>query len=152
MFEQQQKIIMPLGFYFMLFSLFINPIDECIRQIKSPDIGGYTKFDEVPYDFIRKRLSVVAAFNGRHIMITKGSFKTILETCCKVENSCGVLSDIGGTIAELENQFDEFSRKGFRVIALSYKDVTGDPVINKDDEKEMIFLGFLIFSDPIKKA
>ena len=131
---------------------FTNPIDECIRQIENPDIAGYTKCDEVPYDFIRKRLSVVVGFNDRHIMVTKGSFKTILKTCCKVENSFGVVNDIDGSVKDLESQFDEFSMKGFRVIAVSYKDVTGDPVINKDDEEKMIFLGFLIFSDPIKKG
>ena len=59
---------------------FTNPLDEAIRNL--PDnIDGYEKVDEVPYDFIRKRLSIAVGFHGRHFLITKGAFKNILEVC-----------------------------------------------------------------------
>ena len=130
---------------------FTNPIDESIRQFKNIDISQYEKFDEVPYDFIRKRLSIVAGVNERHVMVTKGAFNNVIEVCNKAEDSLKNILSIG-EIRNLQEKFEQFSNEGFRVIALSYKDVTGDPVINKDDEQDMIFLGFLIFSDPPKKG
>lgn len=127
---------------------FTNPIDESIRKINDLNITDYTKCDEVPYDFIRKRLSIVVAYGQQHLMITKGSFKNILEVCDRMEIPEGLLKPLDNQL--LQKKFDEFSNNGLRVIALCYKDVTGDPVINKDDEVNMAFLGFIIFSDPLK--
>lgn len=130
---------------------FSNPIDETLRQTKNIDISNYKKYDEVPYDFIRKRLSVVVSTGDRHIMISKGAVANIIDVCTKVEETNGI-ADIEPLKERLQKKFAELSMNGFRVIAVSYKDVTDDPVINKDDECEMIFLGFLIFSDPVKQG
>lgn len=131
---------------------FTNPIDESIRQLKNIDISAYAKADEVPYDFIRKRLSIVMQNANQHIMITKGAVANIVEVCTKVENSEGQTFDLEARKADIQKEFEQLSNEGFRVIAVSFKDVTGDPVINKDDETAMTFLGFLIFSDPLKKG
>ncbi len=130
---------------------FSNPIDESIRKQKGILVDSYQKADEVPYDFIRKRLSIVVSEAGRHIMITKGAVKNIFEVCSQVETGASQIEDLQGYRLVLENRFEELSNKGFRVIGICYKDVTEDPVINKEDEQEMIFLGFLIFSDPLKE-
>lgn len=127
---------------------FNNPIDESIRQIKNVAITEFTKCDEVPYDFIRKRLSIVVARGEKHVMITKGSFKNILDVCDRMEQGDEVIVPINNGL--LLSKFEEYSNNGFRVIAVGYKDVTGDPIINKDDELNMVFLGFVILSDPLK--
>ena len=131
---------------------FSNPIDEAVRKVKGIDVGIYKKFDEVPYDFIRKRLSVVVGIEGKHIMITKGAVNTILAICDKVETSFARIVAMSEINSSILKRYEEYSSEGFRVIAVSYKDVTGDPVIDKDDETEMIFLGFLVFSDPPKQG
>jgi Mg2+-importing ATPase len=131
---------------------FTNPIDASIRNLKNIDAHGYSKSDEVPYDFIRKRLSIVVATNVNHIMITKGSFKTILEICNRIEGSSGEIFEIEVKENFLSQQYEQLCQQGFRVIALAYKDVTGDPVINKDDEVNLTFLGLLVFSDPLKEG
>jgi P-type Mg2+ transporter len=131
---------------------FANPVDESIRQLKNIAIPGYVKCDEVPYDFIRKRLSVVIGINNQHIMITKGAVRSILKVCDKADDGAKGTVPLSGVKATLQKQFEQFSNEGFRVIAVSYRDVTGDPVINKDDEKEMTFLGLLVFSDPLKEG
>lgn len=128
---------------------FSNPIDEAMRQIQNLNIDDYKKCDEVPYDFIRKRLSIVIAVKDKHIMITKGAVSNIIEVCNKVED-VDTLVPICAVKGKLEQKFKSLSEEGLRVIALSWKDVTGDPVIDKDDEKGMTFLGFLIFADPVK--
>ncbi|MFZ4428549.1 MAG: magnesium-translocating P-type ATPase, partial [Saprospiraceae bacterium] len=129
---------------------YANPIDEAIRAMPEPDISLFQKFDEVPYDFIRKRLSVVVTEDGKHIMITKGAVKNILDVC----SSCRTGSDThnGDWKQKALQSLDAFSAKGFRTIGICSKDVTGDPLITKDDECDMVFLGFILLSDPPKEG
>jgi Mg2+-importing ATPase len=127
-------------------------IDEAIRSLKVIDTTGYTKVDEVPYDFIRKRLSVVVSFQGKHTMITKGAIDNILQVCTRAEVSEGNMLPISEVRAGIEGKLTDYNRNGFRTIAIAWKDVTEDPVITKDDEEEMTFLGFIVMFDPPKKG
>ena len=131
---------------------FTNPIDEALRAETEVDTEGYVKFDEVPYDFIRKRLSVVVEHPqaGRgHLMITKGAFANVLAVCTQVATPEGE-RPVEGLHAALQQRFADYSEAGHRVLGLAVRDVTGDPVINKDDERDMTFAGFLLFADPPK--
>jgi len=128
---------------------FTNPMDDAIRNLEV-NIDGYEKVDEVPYDFIRKRLSIAVGFQDKHYLITKGAFKNILEVCVSVAlpNGDGVPMD---RIEEkIRNTYQQYSAQGFRTIGVCYKDITGDPVINKDDETGMTFLGFIVLYDSLK--
>lgn len=131
---------------------FSNPLDEAIRNMEDMDIGDCMKKDEVPYDFIRKRLSVVVDEDGRHTMITKGAVPNILPCCKLAELPDGTIVQIGQVQAAIEKLFHEYSRQGLRAIAICCKDVSNDPVINKDDETDMIFLGLIILADPPKEG
>ncbi|WP_018617482.1 magnesium-translocating P-type ATPase [Segetibacter koreensis] len=131
---------------------FFNIIDDALRNVTTADISGYAKVDEVPYDFIRKRLSIVVNKNGRHIMITKGAVKNILEVCVNAEKNSETIIDIITVKENIDSNFEKYSSQGFRTIAVAYKDVTSDPVITKDDETGMTFLGFILLSDPPKKG
>src|SRR6185503_18868434 len=64
---------------------FTNPIDDAIRASQKFNLDGYEKLDEVPYDFVRKRLSVLVAQNGRHVMITKGAVRHVFDICSSAE-------------------------------------------------------------------
>ncbi|MCB1086563.1 MAG: magnesium-translocating P-type ATPase [Verrucomicrobiae bacterium] len=130
---------------------FTNPIDEALRAETGIETVGYVKFDEVPYDFIRKRLSVVVGHpeDGGHLMITKGAFANVLAVCSKVATSEGD-HPVKALHAALQQRFADYSEAGHRVLGLAVRDVTGDPVINKDDERDMTFAGFLLFADPPK--
>jgi magnesium-transporting ATPase (P-type) len=59
----------------------VNPIDEAIRECKVPGAEGWLKVDELPYDFVRKRLSILLNKEGRHVLITKGALRQILSVC-----------------------------------------------------------------------
>ena len=131
---------------------FTNPIDEALRAEGNLDLTCYSKFDEVPYDFIRKRLSVVvehADAARRHVMLTKGAFANVLAVCTKVATPNGD-QPMAGFHDALQQRFTDYSNTGHRVLGLASRDVTDDPVINKDDEKDMTFTGFLLFEDPPK--
>jgi Mg2+-importing ATPase len=128
-----------------------NPIDEAIRANAVSDTSGFSKFDEVPYDFIRKRLSVVVEKAGQQLMITKGAVKNILQVCTRIYTAQDTVEPIQSHYDNIISQFDSYCARGFRTLGVAYKDVSGDPVINKDDESEMIFLGFILLFDPPRK-
>src|SRR5260221_7573385 len=60
---------------------FTNPIDEAIRTYRTFDVSSYRKLDEVPYDFVRKRLTVLFAKEDTHSLVTKGALKNVLDVC-----------------------------------------------------------------------
>jgi Mg2+-importing ATPase len=131
---------------------FANPIDEAIRSHKQPDLSGYEKADEVPYDFIRKRLSILVKHEGRHFMITKGTLPRVLAVCSRAETPAGEMVDIASVTPQINRQFEEFSNQGLRLIGLAYREMGTASVIGKGEEQEMTFLGFLLFFDPPKKG
>lgn len=128
---------------------FTNPLDQAIRELKI-DITAYTKADEVPYDFIRKRLSVVVQKQDEHLMITKGALANVLEVCTSVETSKGEIVPLAGNKNKIMQAYEQYGLSGARAIGLCYRNVSSQPVINKDEEHEMIFLGFVLLSDPVK--
>jgi len=137
---------------------FINPIDEAIRTYKSIDVNNYIKLDERPYDFIRKRLSIMLAVKGEkpedhetYIMITKGALNNILAICTKAEIEDGKLVDIKEVSESIQQQYEDFSGKGYRTLGLAYKNIKTKSTIEDEIETDMIFLGFIILFDPLKE-
>jgi len=129
---------------------FTNPIDEAIRAYRSFDLSPYQKLDEVPYDFIRKRLSILVSKGEEHLIITKGALPNVLFVCSSVEISDGSVGDLGPMREEIQARFETLSNKGFRTLGIAYKRVGPDSVISKDDEVGLTFLGFLVLFDPPK--
>jgi Mg2+-importing ATPase len=128
---------------------FTNPIDDAICGAKV-DASGYTKLDEVPYDFIRKRLSILVSKDNKNLMVTKGALQNILEVCTSVETSEATIVSITGVQNQIQQRFEELSSKGFRVLGIAYKDIGSDKLVTKDSEAGMTFLGFLVLFDPAK--
>lgn len=129
---------------------FKNPIDEAIRNYRQFDLSGYAKLDEIPYDFIRKRLSIVVSRGDDHIMITKGALKNILDACSRVETKEGKAAGISTALDGIMKHFEEFSNKGYRVLGVAFRNIGSDARIDKDHESDMVFSGFLILSDTPK--
>jgi Mg2+-importing ATPase len=129
---------------------FTNPIDEAIRNHKQFDLTGYQKQDEIPYDFIRKRLSILVSHDDAHLMVTKGALQNILEVCSSLETKDGKVVDIVTSLNRIQKHFEEFSSKGFRTLGVAYKNMDSVSHIDKDHESDMIFSGFLILFDPPK--
>src|SRR5690348_12623658 len=106
------------------------------------------KLDEVPYDFNRKRMTILVSNKNIHTMISKGALLNILSTCSLAETPKGVV-DIGQVRDSLIEQFEKLSQQGLRVLGISYKE-TYSTTIAKVDEINMTFLGFLVLHDPLK--
>jgi Mg2+-importing ATPase len=131
---------------------FTNPIDEAIRTHHQFDVSGYQKLDEVPYDFVRKLLSILVARGDTHLMVTKGALQNVLEVCSSAETSGGTIVDIATVREQAQQRFEELSSKGFRTLGVAYRDVGADMLVSKDHEASMTFLGFLVLFDPPKQG
>ncbi len=129
---------------------FTNPIDEAIRKDRKFDLSGYQKQDEIPYDFLRKRLSILVSRDGEHLMVTKGALQNVLAVCSLAESSGGATVDIAVVHDRIQQKFHEFSSKGLRTLGVAYKNLGAQSHIGKDDETGMTFLGFLVLFDPPK--
>jgi Mg2+-importing ATPase len=129
---------------------FPNPIDEAIRNHRPSDVSSYHKLDEVPYDFIRKRLSILVAKGETHLMATKGALPNVLSVCSWVETAEDTSEDIHLYGEKIRNRFETLSRQGFRVLGISCRDMGPERSIQKDQEKDMTFLGFIVLFDPPK--
>jgi Mg2+-importing ATPase len=131
---------------------FTNPIDEAIRIYRKFDTSGYKKLDEVPYDFIRKRLSIVVSKDTSHLMVTKGALMNVLAVSSSVEISKKKVVDIAAFRAQILKHFEEFSQQGYRMLGVAYRDVGSESRITKDQEANMVFLGFIALFDPPKSG
>jgi len=114
----------------------------------------YRKIDEIPFDFIRRRLSVVVEDEtGLNTLICKGAVEEVLDQCTRVEVKGEIIEILPEHDAKRRQLADELNSQGFRVIALAYKQMPGasdEPVYSIKDEADLILLGFLAFLDPPK--
>jgi P-type Mg2+ transporter len=129
---------------------FTNPIDLAIRTHRAFDIKGYEKLGEVPYDFIRKRLSILAAHEGRRLVIVKGALNSVLEVCSTAETNDGRVVPLSDVAADINACYQDSSGQGFRVLGVAWRDLGSKISLDKSDEAEMTFLGFLLLFDPPK--
>jgi P-type Mg2+ transporter len=129
---------------------FTNPIDQAIRDYKKFDVSLYQKLDEIPYDFNRKRLSIVVRNDGQNLMITKGALANILAVCSQAEMSDGKCVPIEDVMPVIQKQFEDSSHLGLRTLGISYKISNEDIKLHKETEADMVFLGFIILHDPLK--
>ena len=129
---------------------FSNPIDDAVRNHRKFDLSNCRKVDEVPYDFIRKRLSILVEKDGTHLVVTKGALANVLEVCASAEGPDGGTVPLSQMTAQIQQHFEEVSSEGFRVLGIAVRDVGADTDITKDHEAGMTFMGFLVLSDPPK--
>jgi Mg2+-importing ATPase len=134
---------------------FVNPIDSAIKDYKSPDITSFSKLGEEPYDFIRKRLSILVSHKEadnkeNHIIITKGSFNNIVDVCQSAEMADGSIVAIDSIKEEINSKYQQYSSDGYRTLGLAYKNIGMDTHFDRTNEIDMIFLGFITLFDPPK--
>ncbi|HWN99446.1 MAG TPA: magnesium-translocating P-type ATPase [Blastocatellia bacterium] len=130
-----------------------NPINAAILQHdpgqpEPLDISGYHKLDEIPFDFERRRLSVVTEAKGEILLITKGAPESVLTCCTQYEvngQAHPLDSDARG---KCQAVYDGLSSNGYRVLAVAFRPVPQQEIYRRVDEKDLVLAGFLAFSDP----
>lgn len=130
-----------------------NPLDEAIAASPSDaDLGAYTKVDEIPYDFVRKSLSVVVrqAHDQDDLLICKGAVLNVAAACTWILTATGPAPLDPPTRAALEERFKAWSAEGYRVLAVAIRHLPRKRAYARTDEAAMTFAGFLLFLDPPK--
>lgn len=128
-----------------------NAMDDAITLAgKDLPCAGVSKLDEVPYDFVRKRLSVVVANapEASRLMVTKGALDNVLEVCTHRRRGDQVIALNDAELASIAQRFADWSEQGFRVLGLATRTLPDQPHYGRDEEKDMTFRGFLLFFDP----
>ena len=130
---------------------FANPIDAALKQQPGLDHSEYQKLDEVPYDFIRKRLSVLLAHGDQCLTITKGAVANVLSVCSHFETANGSISPLTGTNGQVQKIVEEYSEQGYRLLAVAYRLESKEcRILTKEAECNLILIGFLALFDPPK--
>ena len=130
-----------------------NPMDEAIVSQGADGAETFEKLDEIPYDFVRKKLSVVVQQDNTSLMITKGALANVLAVCSRVQTLGGESALDDGQQAKIQERFEEWSAQGYRVLGVAVKPVSvQEHPYSIKDETEMIFAGFLLFLDPPKQG
>jgi P-type Mg2+ transporter len=132
-----------------------NPLDDAIianAQQAGLKTAVEQKVDEIPYDFVRKSLSVVTANpQGQRTLITKGALENILKICSQVQSGSESHPLDDKTLAGIEQHYSDWSDKGFRVLGVAIRKLDGQAAsYSSADEKGLSFIGFLLFFDPPK--
>ena len=122
----------------------VNPLDEAIQQAHTSRLEGTEKIAEVPYDFVRKRLSVIVRDSAGVRFITKGAFEQVLGACST--RTDGTPLDDPARI-QLREQAASWTRRGIRVLAVATRRLPVQAGYGRADEHDLVFEGFLTFVD-----
>jgi Mg2+-importing ATPase len=99
---------------------FQNPIDAALLADAPAKTEQVKRLDEIPYDFQRKRLSVLVSEDGASVLITKGAVASVLAACGTAELADGRIVDIEHAHGRIDSRVDEISGQGYRVLAVAY--------------------------------
>ena len=133
----------------MLATSYSNPMEDALRQVSVSMPDGISKTGEVPYDFLRKRVSVSIKKESVNQLISKGAFPGIMEICTQLRLPDGSLVPLEDWRERLFHAFEDFGASGLRTLAVAYKEMDHSGA-HKADEHDMIFAGFALFHDPVK--
>ncbi len=126
-----------------------SPLDAAIMQHEPLDVSAYKKLDEVPFDFERRRLSVVVeSGDAGPLLITKGAPEGVVGVCSmyEIDGEQKALDDEAR--ARCEATYQRLSAQGLRILALAYRPVPSQQAYHAAEEHDLVLLGFLTFSDP----
>jgi Mg2+-importing ATPase len=129
-----------------------NLLDRSVLSHSDLDVErGCRKVDEIPFDFQRKRMSVVVDYEGDHVLICKGAVEDIYKCCThyQVDDEVHLMIDLIKN--DLLEEYEELSRDGYRVLGIAYREFPQTKtVFSVTDESDLILLGYIAFLDPPK--
>jgi Mg2+-importing ATPase len=123
-----------------------SPLDVALLARPALELG-YSKTDEVPFDFERRRTSVVAQKAGHYLLACKGAPENLLEACTTYEQGGALHPLDDATRARCRDTFRSLSEHGFRVLAVAYRNVERPAGYRVADERALTLVGFVTFAD-----
>ena len=134
-----------------------NVLDRAILQYQEENhefsLTDYSKFDELPFDFSRRMMSVIVVTpEGKHRLICKGAPESVFERCTHFELDDEIFPMDPILLQDLKEEHDRLSADGFRVLAIAYRDCEQKAAFGKDDEQNLVLKGYVAFLDPPKES
>ncbi|HMN48403.1 MAG TPA: magnesium-translocating P-type ATPase [Ignavibacteriaceae bacterium] len=131
-----------------------NLIDRSILEHIELNVEGRCRLvDELPFDFQRRRMSVIVEYEGDHVLISKGAVEEIYSVCTHYQVDDEIYPLIDMIRNDLYEEVEELNNNGYRVLAIAYREFpSGKEVFNVTDESELILLGYIAFFDPPKES
>jgi Mg2+-importing ATPase len=126
-----------------------SPLDDAILEAHAAGLTGLEKIAEIPFDFVRKRVTVVVRDVTGPRMITKGAFAHVLDICTMTPPGGPLDADARSS---LERHFERWAEQGIRVVAVAERRLETKDGYGRDDERDMTFRGFLTFFDRPKEG
>src|SRR5215475_4171212 len=125
-----------------------SPLDTAILASGHPETQDYTKVDEIPFDFERRRLSIVVDSSRGRLLITKGAPESILQ--CSTAYAIGETQAPLDAVARARCQavYEKLSAQGYRVLGVASRPMPAQPSYTMADEQDLVLAGFLAFVDP----
>jgi Mg2+-importing ATPase len=131
-----------------------SPLDDAILAHQEIDVSGWSKIDEVPFDFERRRVSVLVQRENARRLVVKGAPEDVLRLCTHYQSGSGESVALDPPArARIDGLFDSLGQEGFRALGIAWRDVALDhPHAVVSDESELVFAGFAAFLDPPKAS
>lgn len=129
-----------------------NPLDAAIVRHEAPQLADYVKVDEIPFDFERRRVSVVVLNDDERTIITKGAPESVIEACSQMQTSGETLVLDDKCLADCRMTYERFSNMGLRVIAVASGKVPEKASYTTKDETGLTLAGFLTFADELRET
>lgn len=153
---RDSKRVLELAYLNSFFEMGLkSPLDDAILEHKDIDMTGWRKIDEVPFDFERRRVSVLVDNGQKRMLVVKGAPEDILRLCTSYEGESDAdlhpLDDAAK--ATVRALFDSLGREGFRVLGIAWRqEEINYPHIVVSDEEKLVLSGFAAFLDPPKDS
>lgn len=129
-----------------------NLLDRAVLAHTDLDVDhNCSKVDEIPFDFHRRRMSVIIAYEGEHVLICKGAVEEVSSACSRYQVDGGIYPLIPLVREDLLEEYRDLSKEGYRVVAVAYREFChAKTSFSKKDETGLILLGYIAFFDPPK--
>jgi P-type Mg2+ transporter len=130
-----------------------SPLDEAILRFRHIDIDRYKKVDEIPFDFQRRRISVVISTGAGHLLVSKGAPEDVLRVCSRQDRGgrAEPLTDAGKE--SINKIYETQSEQGFRTLAVCYRSMPVEQDrFSPADENDMVLVGLVTFIDPPRES
>lgn len=143
--RRSDEVLRLAGLNAHLQAAYPNALDAAIMRVTP--VPTARVLAEVPYDFRRRRLSVVVREGESTMLVTKGAYASVLEACTSIRVDGGPQPRDASTRAQVEEHFTRLSGEGYRVLAIATRDLGARTDATRDDECDLVFEGLLAFMD-----
>lgn len=150
--EEDQRILLLIYLNSFFQTGIKNPLDRAVLAHKGVNEENYKKLGEVPFDFNRKRLSVIVEKEDNTLLLTKGATESVINICRFYEES-GTVKPLNEEVQnKIQKRFESLSKEGYRVLAVATKPIIKKGGYSQKDEEGLIFQGLTAFLDPPKES